>query len=417
MKDSILNTEISCFASCDSPIPKRINFLTWLTSDKHRDRVEHLRRIQDETLQNVLKKSLPAITPSGLFEYRDEKHLIKHSGFLAFDIDFKDNKHIDNFADLKNEIKKIVNVAYCGLSVRGKGFWGCVPIPESTPDIHRLRFQALEKDFKEFGINLDPSGKDVCRLRIYSWDPEPYINHQAKKYNKVYKPEPKKFSRPSFSDTRSKVELIIREIISTGTDITGVYDDWLKIACGLANEFGESGRGYFHSISKYHPEYNITKTDRMFDEVLKHEYRKVTIASFFKIAQDYGLSNIKDHADSNPVITPINTPLPTPGNCAIDTYTGVNVTSEVRCSTPVKHQSVIKSGPWSSEIEELQRFFDSVSLPSECRLDPCTRINNIPLFLESHISTVLHQNGNERYLPYMERLRTLEKSLKNEQQN
>lgn len=133
MKQSILNIKVSCFENCTGTTPQDVNLLGWLSSDKHRIKVEQLRTIQDENLQKVIKKSLPAITPAGLFAYRDTEHLLEHSGFLAFDIDFADNKHISNFDKLKEQIAHVVCVAYCGLSVRGKGFWGLVPIPKAHP--------------------------------------------------------------------------------------------------------------------------------------------------------------------------------------------------------------------------------------------------------------------------------------------
>lgn len=407
MAQSVLNRDVSCFATCDSVVPKTVNLLTWLTSEKYKDKVVQIRQIQDEATQKKIKTSLPAVTPSGRFEYRNAEHLIEHSGLLTFDIDLKDNRHITNFQDMRNQLSYIPNVAYCGLSVRGKGFWGVVPIPQSTPDIHSKRFQALQNDFKEIGIVIDPSCKDVCRLRIYSFDPDAYFNHNAKLYTKIFIPAPKKSTRPASSDTRDKVESIISEISSTGIDITGTYDDWFALACSLANEFGESGRGYFHSISKYHPEYSVLRTDRMFDAVLKKSYNKISIGSFFHVARDYGL--IKE---SSPCFREAESGTSTPVKVPTDTYTRVKVTKPntgVNC--------VIKSGPWSSEIEELQRFFDSVTLPKEYRLDQCTRISNIPTFLESHLNTIKYQNGNQRYLPYLDRLRTFKKLLKDEQQN
>jgi len=287
VKQSILDIKVSCFEKCNSTTPVEVNLLSWLTSDKHRDKVEQLRAIQDESLQKIIKASLPAITPSGLFSYRDTEHLIGHSGFLVFDIDKKDNKHIINFNELRGQVSHIASVAYCGLSVRGHGFWGLVPIPKSTPEEHKQRFSALAKDFKEFGINLDASGSDVCRLRIYSWDQDGYFNHHAKLYMKVFKPKQKRFIRSQLSDTRDKVETIIEKVRLNKIDLTQDYKDgWFKIGCSLANEFGEAGRGYFHTISQFYPKYNAQETERMFNNCLKHNYNKITIASFFHIVDE-----------------------------------------------------------------------------------------------------------------------------------
>lgn len=299
MTNSILNINVSRFENCENTLPCKVNLLSWLTdnNNKYREKVEYVRSLQDENLQKIIKKSLPVITPSGLFTYRAEKNLIEHSGFLSFDIDLKDNQHIKNFSNLKEQISHISSVAYCGLSVRGKGLWGLVPIPKSSPEIHKQRFNALLKDFKEFGIIVDSSGSDVCRLRIYSWDQDAYFNHSAKLFTKIFKPQQRIYKRPIFSETRERVEAIISQIKEKRIDITENYkEQWLKIASALANEFGESGRSYFHTVSKFHPKYNIRETDRIFDNILRHHYEEVTIASFFHIAKNYGIYLKSNHS-------------------------------------------------------------------------------------------------------------------------
>lgn len=401
MKQSILNIKVSCFENCNGTTPQDVNLLDWLTSDKHRAKVENLRSIQDENLQKVVKKTLPAITPSGVFSYRDEKHLIEPSGFLAFDIDFTDNQHISNFDKLKEQISHVVCVAYCGLSVRGKGFWGLFPIPKSTPAEHKYRFNALSKFFKSYNINLDPSGSDVCRLRIYSWDPEGYFNHNAKLYTGILKPQAKKTIRPAFSDTRERVEAIISQIKENKIDITQSYEDWLKIASALANEFGESGRGYFHAISQYHAKYSISETDRMFDNVLKHNYNKISIGSFFHIADDYDIKaplQKSENIQKDDNIKVVNQKSDKPFQVAA---------LQKPTPAPIKH------GPWDQDLKELERFFNAVPLPTPpVKLNQCTKIIDISKFIESHLAIVKANNGKRVYLPYFERLQELKKYLK-----
>ncbi len=120
--------------------PRDVNLLTWLTSDKYRDKVLADQKNGKMSIQQkILKKTLPCIIPAGRFSYRRGSQLIEHSGFLPFDIDFQDNGHVTNFDDLKTQISHIKNVAYCGLSVRGNGFWGLIPIPKSTAEEHKLK--------------------------------------------------------------------------------------------------------------------------------------------------------------------------------------------------------------------------------------------------------------------------------------
>lgn len=299
MKNSILDVRVSCFAHCKSTLPTEVNLLDWITSEKHRCKVEQIRSEQDATVQKDLKMTLPAITPSGIFSQRDTKHLVAHSGFLAFDIDFQDNCHIRNYDDLKGQISHISSVAYCGLSVRGNGYWGLVPIPVSTPEEHRKRFTALAHSFAEFGINLDQSGADVTRLRIYSWDPDAYINHQAQLFTRIntLRMEGVSAPRPVQSKIRVKVESVISQIQERKIDITEDYDNWYRIGAALANEFGEPGRHYFHAVSRFHPEYDPTKTDKKFDDCLRGRVSGIGIGTFFHMAEQFGVSqSINKHS-------------------------------------------------------------------------------------------------------------------------
>ena len=288
---NILDIEVSCFKNClTADNPKPVNLLSWLNSDKYREKVEQIRNIEDKEKRDQLKKLLPAITPSGLFIRREVEFLTIHSGFIAIDVDFKENQHITNFFELKEQLKKLQNIAYCGLSVSGAGYWGLIPI--SNPDKHKAHFQALQQDFKRLGILLDDSGSDVCRLRIYSFDPEAHFNHNAKPYTKIFVPQPKtapRYSTPTTGDNREKVEKIISELALHQIDITSNYEDWLRLACAFCNEFGTSGRGYFHNVSKYYNKYDPDETNRMYDNCLNKDYSKVTISTFFYIADSYGI--------------------------------------------------------------------------------------------------------------------------------
>lgn len=397
MINSILNVDVSCFENCRGTIPRNVSLLSWLRNDQYHDRVQELRSIQDQNLQDIIKKSLPVITPSGLFKYRSEKDFVEHSGFLAFDIDFKDNQHIKNFSELREQISHIGSVSYCGLSVRGKGFWGLVPVPKSTPEIHKQRFASLKKDFAEFGINLDPSGSDVCRLRICSWDTDAYFNHQAKIYTKLVHPQKRVHTRPKDSDMRDKVEAIITQIKERKIDITEDYkNEWLKIAAAFASTFGESGRGYFHTVSMFHPKYSILDTDKLFDACLKHNYDKVTIASFFKIATENGIK-----VEVHPVMA---TPVP-----LLKTKV---LAQKIDLKLPPLIKPDNKKGLWDQDIADLEQFFKRIKSSSETiRLNHCSIINDTSLFIESHLSIVKAQNGNTRYECYLDRLKELRRLL------
>lgn len=178
---SVLNVTVSCFRSYrEATDPKPVNLLTWLRSDKYAEQVGLIRSLQEKGERDALKATLPAITPSGLFSHRKEAGLVAHSGLICLDIDLKGNEGITNYADLKRELSKLVNVAYVGLSVSATGFF--VLIPLADPTRHKEHFEALKQDFSGFGIEIDKSCKNISRLRGYSWDADPFFRHDAKPY-------------------------------------------------------------------------------------------------------------------------------------------------------------------------------------------------------------------------------------------
>jgi len=190
MQDSILNIDVSSFKDYETTFdPQPVNLLLWLTSKKYAEKVNAIRNEKDKAIRDTIKATLPAITPSGLFTYRAARCLVTHSGFIQFDIDFKGNSHITNYQGLKKEISKIVNVAYCGLSVSGTGFWGLIPI--AYPDKHRQHFDFIFNAFKGIGLTIDREPSNVASLRGYSYDPDAYFNHRAKPLEQYHQPKPK----------------------------------------------------------------------------------------------------------------------------------------------------------------------------------------------------------------------------------
>lgn len=283
-EESILNIQISSFTNYLATEPKNINLLDWLNSKKYRNEVDIIRNTIDERIIKKLKSKLPAITPSGSFTKRNTKGLLKHSGFIQFDIDYKDNTHITNYSNLKNEISKIKEVAFCGLSVSGKGYWGLIPISKKTK--HKQHFDALFLKFKDLGIEIDKSCKDVSRLRGYSYDDNAYFNHSAETFTKVLKEENKKiapkvyFSENKSESIKNRVEQNINAIQDKNIDITRGYENWFSIGCSLANEFGENGRLYFHIISRVNEKYIEQKANNQFNQCLRKNY-SYNIATFF----------------------------------------------------------------------------------------------------------------------------------------
>lgn len=363
---SILSIQISGFANYQSTEPKPVNLLAWLQSNKYAKQVDLIRKELDKEKRNESKRLLPAITPSGIFSERSLNGLIKHSGLIQFDID-----SVPDIQATKQKICTLANVAYCGLSVSGLGLWGLIPIAE--PEHHTDYLIFIQKVFAGMGINIDSACKDISRLRGYSYDPNGYFNHSATPLKKWFNPIPKQpykrnYSPISGGGNASKIEYCLQEIQAKGIDLTANYEAWFKIGCSLANEFGEAGRDYFHSVSQYHPKYNQPDTDKQFNHCLRHRY-STTIATFFAACRDAGVlfqTGIKsDYTDQKPENT--ETPYQngfTTGTTPIQDYTTIPVQkNDVPAPTGVQIDCTLKD--LVTIGNEDARLFDSGQITAE----------------------------------------------------
>ena len=138
----------------------------------------------------------------------------------------------------------------------------------------------------------------MSRLRGYSCDDAPYINHNAtpfcslldaKEQNSRFKSTTTGNSRGRTDKTKQKVEQCIVEIKAKCSDITDKYKKWLEIGLSLATHFGEAGRQYFHDVSRYHIEYDHTAADEKYTHLLKSNKLKYNIGTFFYICVEHGI--------------------------------------------------------------------------------------------------------------------------------
>lgn len=290
MSESILNIEVSCFKNYQSKESCSINLLKWLTSLKYQKEVDAIRTLATKNEKDKLKALLPAITPSGQFKERNANGLIKHSGFISIDIDFKDNTHIENYSDLKTELKKIKQIAYIGLSVSGNGYWCLIPIQNTS--LHKESIVFIGKQLKNYGINIDMNCTDICRLRGYSYDLDAYFNHSAiplllpKNCTTISTTH---YKTKSFANSTSDFERLIFLLQNKNIDITYNYQDWLSIGFALASEFGESGRNYFHTISALSPKYDFEQCETKYTKIVQYNRAKISISTIFYKCKEFGI--------------------------------------------------------------------------------------------------------------------------------
>lgn len=234
---SVLDKQVSCYRNYTDPNPLPVNIYNFITSDKYKEQISEIRLIENKKERDVKKALLPAITPSGIFNYRNEAGLIKHSGLIQFDVDYKGNEHIDNFEDIIHEISKLKFVAYCGYSASGMGFWGLVPIAYS--DKHKLHLQALKTILKSFELKMDNAPSNVASLRGYSYDENCYINHNAEIFTYIHKQEPIRVTNYNHGNSiEQRFERAIKKTQENEVFVDGSKHCFLVKLAGYCNAIG-----------------------------------------------------------------------------------------------------------------------------------------------------------------------------------
>lgn len=281
-----VNNKISLFRNYRDTTPALDitiqDFCGNIVSDDYRNEVLAVRDLTEKADRDRIKSTLPAVTISGTFSpSRANANLKQHSGWICLDFDQKGNPDITDWPALRNALAGFANVLFAALSASGKGVFLIIPI--LYPEYHLEHFLSLEIDFASIGLTVDKACKDVSRLRGISFDPDAVINPRAETYRKYYQAAQVKRTYPTMNGTE-RIDLLIKKLINAGVDITTDYSDWFELGRALANVYGESGRGYFHQLSQFYPDYKHAECDKQYSACLRSP-GKATEATIFELAK------------------------------------------------------------------------------------------------------------------------------------
>lgn len=164
----------------NAPVP--VNFTSVLSGILHgkwKTQVEELRAIEDKKEYTLKKKHLPCATWSGTFTERLADKLIDYSGMMIVDIDNLDKQKMNTLRDFLRGDHYVTSYF---VSPGGDGLKVLMKV-DSAPENHITAFLNIESYFKEnYKIDIDPSGKDVCRLCYVSYDPDMFYNAEARAF-------------------------------------------------------------------------------------------------------------------------------------------------------------------------------------------------------------------------------------------
>ena len=98
-------------------------------------------------------------------------------------------------------------------------------------------------------------------------------------------------ARPSTEnvDELAKAEAVCKELIAQGANIAESYEDYLKLGFALAQGLGNDGRDIYHQLCSQSTKYNRDECEKQWQDCLAKGNGSVTIASFYKMAQDAGV--------------------------------------------------------------------------------------------------------------------------------
>jgi len=147
-------------------------FLNRIKNGAQKDKIEQLRKGNKE-----IKQQLPGVCFSGKFKRRSDKDLIEHSGLIILDFD-----KVGDPTDLKAEICVLPYVFAAFTSPSGDGLKVLVRCLNSSEN-HKMQYLALVKEINS--PHLDESGKDISRFCFESYDPDIFINENAKVFKKM----------------------------------------------------------------------------------------------------------------------------------------------------------------------------------------------------------------------------------------
>ena len=146
----------------------------YIVGDYAKQRTEKLRGIKDPKQARQYKAStFDYCTFSGMFQTRNDKALISHSGLLCIDFD-----HLQSVDLLRNQLlqDEYFDTQMLFVSPSGDGLKWIISI-DTKQTTHSNYFTAVANYIQQtYGVEVDKSGRDISRACFLPHDPDAYIN-------------------------------------------------------------------------------------------------------------------------------------------------------------------------------------------------------------------------------------------------
>ena len=131
-------------------------------------------------------------------------------------------------------------------------------------------------------------------MNNYNFDPLAWANNSATPVNANEEPKNRasQVTNPasaSLDDELSKAQAVVDELIRMGANIAESYDDYLHLGFALAEGLGTQGHDLYHRLCSQSSKYHEQDCEKKWEECLSKQDGRVTIKTFYKMAQDAGV--------------------------------------------------------------------------------------------------------------------------------
>lgn len=238
--------------------------LRFIGSEKLRDKVLRCREyyiLKDLKNYDLLKKTLPAVTFSGVFNSKRKTDFLEtYTGLIIFDIDKLTLYEVECYFETIKVDKYVISI---WRSPSGHGLKFLI-YHEFGSSYHKKVFSEAKKYFEErYAINIDKSGSDISRLCFLSFDDKLHINKECTKYLLIendsflsefaLKPTVEKKSNNANNNLVIGIVMpdkvlnvkkdkkllldIYHFLLKRNLSITETYDTWVRVAYVISDNF------------------------------------------------------------------------------------------------------------------------------------------------------------------------------------
>ena len=275
----------------DTPFFRSVNkILERIKDGATKDLVKRIRLEKEKSNRNEMKKQLPAICFSGMFNKRSDNALVEHSGLICLDFDGYDKQKA--LLQDKENLSKNKYVYSVFISPSGNGLKVLVKIPKD-PENHQNYFNSLEKYFNS--PYFDKTSKNLSRVCYESYDPLIHVNENSSIWDTIEEPEytevNKNRDKPTIpiTDENKIVDILVKWWHNKYPMHEGQRNQNAYILAMAFNDFGVNKGLASYVLNQY------ATADFPVREI------SVTIESAYKNTQNFGTKYYEDEERTNQI--------------------------------------------------------------------------------------------------------------------